>query len=91
MAENRKDERKYDVDREEVAKAARDPEAAKKDGAHLYGEGMTTPDSTKVPYTSEGEPDWRAAQGGSGSQAGTSESETEGNRSHELGRDESER
>lgn len=88
MAENR-DFRKEDIDREEIAKAARDPEEAKKEGAHLYGEGMTTPDSTKIPYTSEGEPDYRAT-GKNASQGGAGEGgSSEGN--SRLGREESER
>lgn len=86
MADKR-DFNREDIDRDEIAKAARNPEEAKKDGAHLFGEGMTTPDSTKIPYTSEGEPDYRA-RGGSESREGGSDS-SEG--SSRLGREESER
>lgn len=62
MAENRDDELRG-ADPAEIAKAARDPEQAKKDGVKLFGAGMTTPDSTTIPYTSEGEPDERAREG----------------------------
>ncbi len=66
---------KEQFDRDEIAEAARDPEEAKKKNAHLYGEGMTTPDSTKIPYTSEGEPDYRAAEGDGPNRLGREESE----------------
>ncbi len=76
MAENRDKEMKDEqFDRDEIAEAARDPEEAKKKNAHLFGEGMTTPDSTKIPYTSEGEPDYRAKQGEGSSRLGRDESE----------------
>ena len=86
MAENR-DFSKDDIDRDEIARAARDPEQAKKEGAHLYGEGMTTPDSTKIPYTSEGEPDYRAT----GKNTSQGEGADESSESTRLGREESER
>lgn len=89
MADNR-DFNKEDIDRDEIAKAARNPEQAKKDGAHLFGEGMTTPDSTKVPYTSEGEPDYRALNGKDAQEGGMGESGSS-DRSSRLGREESER
>lgn len=86
MAEHR-DFSKDDIDRDEISKAARDPEEAKKDGAHLFGEGMTTPDSTKIPYTSEGEPDYRAK----GKDASQQDEDESSDHSSRLGRDESER
>lgn len=87
MAENR-DFSKDDIDRDEIARAARNPEQAKKEGAHLFGEGMTTPDSTKIPYTSEGEPDYRATGKNTSQDEGVNDSDEGSSR---LGRDESER